>query len=132
MDDAVARLTEELAGRPDVRLAAVFGSAARGELSPKSDVDVALRLTRPVVGWELGGLVADLSKAVGRRVDVVFLDDPLDILLKLEISKGVQIAGRHEDWVEFRRAAFREWREWGPRWRRCTDARIKRLLEHHP
>jgi uncharacterized protein len=48
----------------------VFGSVARGEASPKSDVDI---LVKPHGGglWELAGLRVDLRELLGRPVDVV-------------------------------------------------------------
>jgi uncharacterized protein len=47
-----------------------FGSVARGEASPTSDVDI---LVKPRGGgmWELAGLPVDLGELLGRPVDVV-------------------------------------------------------------
>jgi len=48
----------------------VFGSVARGEAKPDSDVDI---LVQPRGGGllDLAGLSIDLSQLLGRRVDVV-------------------------------------------------------------
>jgi len=61
---------QALSGRRDVRLAILFGSQARGEAGPASDVDVAVQAP----GVDLLALAATLSLAVGREVDVVALD----------------------------------------------------------
>ena len=54
-----------------VAYAAVFGSVARGEDRPESDVDILVRLGRPtgMVGYMK--LVESLESSLHRRVDVV-------------------------------------------------------------
>jgi uncharacterized protein len=49
----------------------VFGSVARGDESPESDVDFLIEVNGPTPPWFPGGLVADLEALLGRRVDVV-------------------------------------------------------------
>ncbi len=64
-------------GRWRARYAVVFGSVARGEATPLSDVDVAVRLGRRLGLRERGLLYVELEECVrgGRRLDLVFLDD---------------------------------------------------------
>jgi predicted nucleotidyltransferase len=54
-----------------VSYAAVFGSAARGEDRPESDVDILVRLGRPtgMVGYMR--LIENLEASLQKRVDVV-------------------------------------------------------------
>lgn len=49
----------------------VFGSFARGEARPESDVDLLIEAGPVTSAWFPGGLVADLEAVLGRRVDVV-------------------------------------------------------------
>jgi uncharacterized protein len=49
----------------------VFGSVARGEAGPDSDVDLLIDAGPVTSPWFPGGLVADLEAVLGRRVDVV-------------------------------------------------------------
>jgi len=49
----------------------VFGSVARGEAGPHSDVDLLIDAGEKVTPWFPGGLVYDLEELLGRRVDVV-------------------------------------------------------------
>lgn len=49
----------------------VFGSVARGEAGPDSDVDLLIDVGEKVSPWFPGGLVLDLEELLGRRVDVV-------------------------------------------------------------
>lgn len=57
-----------LAADPRVAYAIVFGPAARGQLGPHSDLDVALGLSAGASfdALDLGALVARLEAAAGR------------------------------------------------------------------
>lgn len=52
----------------DVR---VFGSMARGDADPDSDVDLLVSLSPGRTGLALGGLLMDVQDLLQRRVDVV-------------------------------------------------------------
>jgi uncharacterized protein len=63
----------ELCRRYQVRELSVFGSAARGEMRPDSDIDLLVEFL-PGAQIDLvdyAGLMLDLSKLVGRKVDLV-------------------------------------------------------------
>ncbi len=49
----------------------VFGSVARGEAKPDSDVDFLVDLDEGRSLFDLGGLLIDLQEFLGCRVDVV-------------------------------------------------------------
>ena len=49
----------------------VFGSAARGEIGPDSDIDFLVEAGPQHSAWFPGGLLADLQNLLGRSVDVV-------------------------------------------------------------
>ncbi len=57
--------------RHGVTFAAVFGSLARGEDRPQSDVDILVRLGRPTGMIGYMRLVEGLELALERRVDLV-------------------------------------------------------------
>jgi uncharacterized protein len=57
-----------LHGAGNVRL---FGSAARGEDGPDSDIDLLVDVTGPTTPWFPGSLTADLEQLLGKRVQVV-------------------------------------------------------------
>ena len=61
----------EIAARHGAVNLRLFGSAARGEAGPDSDVDLLIDVREPVSPWFPGGLIADLEELLGRRVDVV-------------------------------------------------------------
>jgi uncharacterized protein len=56
-----------------VKELSVFGSAARGEMGPDSDIDLLVEFIpdAKVDLFEYSGLMLDLSKLVGRKVDLV-------------------------------------------------------------
>ena len=53
--------------------AAVFGSVARGEAGPQSDIDIAIDMDYDVVGglWEYAGLKQQIADLFSAPVDVV-------------------------------------------------------------
>ena len=59
----------------------VFGSMARGDAGPQSDVDLLVEVGPNPSSWFPGGLVAELEELLGRRVQVV-TERSLDELLR--------------------------------------------------
>ncbi|MHB8576223.1 MAG: nucleotidyltransferase family protein, partial [Dehalococcoidia bacterium] len=51
----------------DVR---VFGSVARGDARPDSDIDLLVKLDSDRTVLDLSDLILDLEEALGRKVDV--------------------------------------------------------------
>lgn len=70
-------------GAKDVR---IFGSVARGEAGPESDVDLLVKMEEGRSLLDLSALVADLQDTLGRKVDVVS-EDGLYWLLRRKILK---------------------------------------------
>lgn len=64
----------EIAHRHGVGEIRVFGSVARGDAAPDSDIDFLIEVSGPTTPWFPGGLVADLEQLLGRQVDVVEAD----------------------------------------------------------
>lgn len=59
------------ARRIGVELVGVVGSVARGDTGPASDIDLVYDVMDEGHLWPLLGLVADLERALGRRIDLV-------------------------------------------------------------
>ena len=126
----VERLTEALARRPEVLDGYLFGSLARGEAQPHSDVDVAVfvdaaELARPGFGYrsELG---AELQRALGRSdVDVVVLNHAPPALYHGVLRDGVRLVSR-----DLAATTTREGRALS---RYCDDVPRLRLIDalHH-
>ena len=122
--DVVETVRRMLKRRPDVRLALVFGSVARGTARAESDVDLAV----DAPGVDRLALARDLSLAVGREVDVVDLGDAGYPLLASIVRDGVVVA-------EHARGAEARWRTRAllvletdrPWFTRMRDAYLERL-----
>jgi len=78
LDQLRARRTEilriaERRGACNIR---VFGSVARGEAGPDSDVDLLVDMEPGRTVLDLSELILDLEESLGRRVDVVEIRRP--------------------------------------------------------
>jgi len=60
-----------VARRHGVTRVRVFGSMARGDAGPTSDLDLLVDVGPNTTPWFPGGLVAELESLLGRRVQVV-------------------------------------------------------------
>ena len=77
IDEILGDKREEIlriAAKHGVTSIRVFGSVARGEAGPESDVDFLIEAGPETPPWFPGGLIADLQDLLGRRVDVVMPD----------------------------------------------------------
>lgn len=80
---------------PDVWAIYLYGSVARGDAGPQSDLDLAVllppgcRLKRP---WALAG---QLARALGREVDLVDLREVGDVLRMQVLQDGVMLYNAH-------------------------------------
>lgn len=81
----------EIAERHGVTSIHVFGSVARREASPDSDVDFLVSIGGPTSPWFPGGLVADLEELLGRRVQVVTEEGLHDLLRDQVLSEAVPV-----------------------------------------
>jgi uncharacterized protein len=63
----------EICRRYHVHELSVFGSAARGDMKPKSDIDILVEFEpdAPIGLWEFGDLEEELARLLGRKVDLV-------------------------------------------------------------
>lgn len=59
----------------------VFGSFARGDAGPQSDLDLLISVGPKTTPWFPGGLVSDLEQLLGRRVDVL-TENGLSLLIR--------------------------------------------------
>ncbi len=112
-----------------VRLAVLFGSAARGSDTPRSDVDLAVLLADDDPG-QLWAIDLAVGSALRRTVDLVDLRRAPP-LLRLEIARdGVPIIEREAGaWRRFKARAMLDWWDWAPLARRFHQLAARRLRE---
>ena len=64
-----------IAAKHGARNVRVFGSVARGEAGPESDVDLLVEVGPGRTPFFPGGLIADLEDLLGKKVQVVTQED---------------------------------------------------------
>ncbi|MCC6802244.1 MAG: nucleotidyltransferase family protein [Anaerolineae bacterium] len=77
LDDLRARRDEilALAARHGAYNVRVFGSVARGEATPDSDIDLLVSFQKDASIYDISGLWQDLQELLGNRVDLATDDD---------------------------------------------------------
>jgi len=98
-DDLVGRVRRCLEPRPEILDAYVFGSAARGEMQPHSDIDVAVYVDDPGALPSRYGYAAGLTEELMRalrtdRVDVVVLNQAPPVLYHRVLRDGIRVVAR--------------------------------------
>src|SRR6266508_256316 len=93
----LSSLREALRTEPAVSLAVLFGSRARGDDHPLSDVDLLVRLRQ---GANLRELAARVSERLGHRLQVVLLEDARrkPLFLTEVMREGRVLVDRDEAW----------------------------------
>ena len=95
----VARLSEALASREEILEAYLFGSHARGEARPDSDIDVAVYIDEALADdghWGYRAeLTTELMVALGsNEIDVVVLNKAPILLYHRVLRDGVRVLSR--------------------------------------
>ena len=83
----------------------VFGSAARGESGPDSDVDFLVAVQPEHSSWFPAGLIVDLEKLLGCEVDVVTKEALHWYIHDRVLEEAVPLWRTEVDWTSI--AAFR-------------------------
>jgi uncharacterized protein len=69
----------------------VFGSAARGDDTPESDIDLLVDVTGETTPWFPGSMVADLEQLLGRRVQVIIRRSLSPLIRNAVLSESVPL-----------------------------------------
>lgn len=128
----LSQLRLALRTEPNVRFALLFGSAARGDDTSSSDIDLLVEMRDHSVARR-ADLELKLERVAGRRVEVIALEDARSnpLLLAEAAREGRVIVDRDERWpgfsAEFERFEQRAGTDYRSRKRRAL-AGIDRLL----
>ena len=127
--DLVEKLRGQIRNRPELRMAILFGSTARGTDRPGSDVDLGIVLDpySPEVRFDIE---AQLGRAARRPVHVILLDEAPP-LLRFEITRDGALLFEREKglWTHFKAKAMIDWYDWAPIARRINAGVIGRLKD---
>ena len=100
-EEQAADLAARLEAEPDIAVAYLFGSRARGNARPNSDVDVGVLLD---AGVDIHRRQLDLMASLGANVDLVVLNDAPPALGYRVLRDGIVLVchddrARVEHWV---------------------------------
>lgn len=76
--------------RNDISYAGLFGSAARGEDGPDSDIDILVRFSKQKTLLDLVGLEDELTSRLHKKVDLV-TENSLSPYLRDSILNDLQV-----------------------------------------
>jgi predicted nucleotidyltransferase len=99
-DDMFGHLRAVLSESPQVQLAVLFGSVARGRARPSSDIDIAVLACRPLTVAERIALVEALAARTGRPIDLVDLRTTSEPLLGQILRHGRRLVGTDSAYAE--------------------------------
>ena len=125
-------LRQELAGYPALGFALLFGSWAREQTRPGSDVDVAIM---PLEDWPLAAeldLQGKLARAVRASVDLVRLDRAAPLLAWEVVSKGLVIVDPANHFARYQARVALEHADAAPALARAALHYARRLAELGP
>ena len=127
MTSLLDTLRNALAREPEVSLALLFGSVARGTATSESDVDLAVRVEDDA---QLPALAARLSAALGRDVDLISLRDPGVPMVEELLRDGIVVhEGEYGAAARWRSHAWLDREIDLPWYQRMRDAWLTRLAE---
>jgi predicted nucleotidyltransferase len=92
------KLSELMARFPQIRVAALFGSMARGTARPDSDIDFAVQADKELSADERIAITEAIALAFNRPVDLVDLRTAGQPLLDQIVSTGKQVVGTRHQW----------------------------------
>lgn len=124
----IDELRRVLGPEQDVTYALLFGSGGRDALRPTSDVDIALEMRpgTPRDTGTLGRLAGRLESAVGRKVDLVLMDEASSPLAYRIFRDGRVIVERDHSALVGRKArAILEYLDFKLIEERCADGVLR-------
>lgn len=92
MTELIQTIHGVLARYPQIELAFLFGSLAKGKARPDSDIDLAVQADKPLDVTTKMAIIGDLAAAFGRPVDLVDLRRVGEPLLG-QILQGQRVLG---------------------------------------
>ncbi len=92
------KLRRVLARFPEIKLAVLFGSVARGSERPDSDLDLAIQADHRLTLEQRMAITEALALAFNRPIDLIDLRTAGQPLLHEIVSGGVQVLGSRHLW----------------------------------
>ena len=97
---SLAALQHAIEQHPDIQLAYIFGSLAKGTARPESDADIALQTTMPLTPASKMKLIEDFAQITGRPIDLIDLRHVGEPLLGQILQHGIRVKGSNSQHAE--------------------------------
>jgi predicted nucleotidyltransferase len=114
--------------KPEFRLVILYGSAAKACLGKHSDIDVAVSGTGTVDREVLFTTASELSRRIGREVDIVDLHIAEGLILYRVMTEGKRIKTDPALYVKYRLKALGYKEDFKPFQDMIRTARLKRFM----
>ena len=98
--ETASQLRAVLSAFPQIELAVLFGSVARGRERPESDVDVAVAVRHALSAAEKIAIVEAMAERTGRPIDLVDLRTVAEPLLGQILRHGRRLLGSNSAYGE--------------------------------
>ena len=114
--------------KADFRLVLLYGSAAKSCLGKHSDIDVAVSGSKPLDRELLYSATAELSRLIGREVDMIDLHLVEGLILYHVMTEGKRIKTDANLFVKFRLKALGYKEDFKPLQEMMRGARLRRFM----
>lgn len=95
-----SQITHLFAQQPNIQIALVFGSVARGTVTPESDVDVAVLARHRLSASEKHSLIERIALLTGRAVDLIDLATVGQPLLGQIVRNAKRVKGTDSQFAQ--------------------------------
>jgi len=119
-----------LSGFPEIQVAALFGSMARGSAGPNSDIDIAIQLDTTLTLQQRIDITETIALAFNRPVDLVDLRTAGQPLLNEIVSSGQQIIGSRHQWGDLVYRNIMENEDFVPYQKRILEERLNSWINN--
>jgi uncharacterized protein len=83
-----SKVKDVFAAIPEIRVLILFGSGAHNRLTGASDIDVAVAAGRPLGSRKMIEIACELSRVLGRNIDLVDLQSVSGPILQQALCRG--------------------------------------------
>jgi uncharacterized protein len=121
--DSDTSLIKVLAGFPEIVLALVFGSIAKGKARFESDLDIALTGKKPLTAEQKMAIIEALASQSGRTIDLIDLNTAGEPLLSQILRHGRRLMGNDSAYAQWISRHLIEEADFMPLHRRILEER---------
>ena len=122
----VAAIVKVLKHFPEIRTAILFGSIAKGNAGPDSDIDLAVDFGTPIDSQQKTRLISILAEATGRPIDLIDLTKAGEPLLgQILHNSSKRLIGSDHDFANLVSRHLLDAADFMPYYRRLLKHRRK-------